>query len=232
MIALSGEEHRKTFFEHKGLACAEGYSTLLAGSPSVKPDNNAFAEAHNGNSGFTAYFQRRLVTMLKANRLEKGLPQLLEDVRASLEAVSAYPIPITNPFNSMYQLIFKITMRTVACDDIANDPELLARCLRYFETIEESATPLSIMFPRMPLWSKAKRTHAGFQLYTIFKHIIETRSVNRSERHDALQYLIDQGDSVVDIISVSPLYPPSMPFTDTYSLSLAHSSLDSSILES
>jgi hypothetical protein len=204
VIALSGEDQRKVFFEHKGLACAEGYSTLLAGSPSVKPDNNAFAETHNGNSGFTAYFQRRLVTMLKANRLEKGLPQLLQDVRASLDDVSSDGSLIMDPFESIYELIFKITMRTVACDDIANDPAILAQCLRYFETIEGSATPLSIIFPRMPSWSKAKRTHAGFKLYTIFKRLIESRAGDNCERHDALQYLIDQGDGVVDIISVRP----------------------------
>ena len=232
VVAVSGDEGRKVFFEHKGLAFAEAYgeyqlvvvssgahiflaaygceanafvAALLAGQPSVKQDNSLMAEDHGGDSGFSAYFSKRLIAMLKGNQLKKGLPQLLKDCRAMLDGLAAQPDGLTEPFDSIYRMVFKFTMRTVACNEIADDPVLLARTLKLYEEVESAASNLGIMYPWLPLPSKFKRFYAGSQLYMIFKRVVDERKKTSRREDDALQYLLDQGDSVTDIITVSHL---------------------------
>ncbi len=96
-------------------------------------------------------------------------------------------------------------MRIVGCDDIADDPELLEKTLRLYETIEESATPTAILFPRFPSLPIIKRTIAGARLYMIFKKIVEERNKTGKRGDDPLQYLMDQGDNMSMIIEVGLL---------------------------
>lgn len=202
VIGLKGEEARKIFFESKQLGFAEGYAALLGGGPTVKKDeNNPLSENNAGDSGFSAYFNKRLVNMLKGNQLKKGLPRLLQDARENLDKLAAEPSGVTNPFDSIYRLVFQFTMRTVACNEIADDPATLSKCLQLYEAIEGTATPWSIMYPWMPLWSKVKRTTAGAQLYMIFKRVVDARNNSGIRGDDPLQYLIDQGDNITDMLT-------------------------------
>ncbi|KAK1070750.1 hypothetical protein LTR12_013769 [Friedmanniomyces endolithicus] len=202
IIGVAGPEARKVFLENKGLAFAEGYAAMLGGSPKVKKEaHNPFSEDAGQESGFSAYFNKRLVNMLKGNQLKKGLPQLLQDARISLDKLVAEPTNVTDPFDSIYRMVFQFTMRTIACNDIADDPRTLSKCLEYFETIDGTATPWSIMYPWMPLWSKVKRTAAGAKLYMVFKRVVDGRTKSGIRGDDPLQYLIDQGDDVTSIVT-------------------------------
>lgn len=200
VIGLSGEKERKVFFEHKGLSMAEGYAALLAGSPEVKPDNNIFADAHGGDTAFSRYFSARIVALLKGPMLKKGLPQLMLDAQASMEKLKANPTGITDPFDSIYRMVFQFTMRTVAANEIANDPVQLARCLELYEAVEGAASSWNIAYPWLPLPGKLKRSYGGAQLYIMFKKIIDERKKTGRREDDALQFLLDQGDSLIDIM--------------------------------
>jgi len=201
VVAISGEESRKVFFEHRGLGFAEAYAALLGGQPkSPKDDGNALlGELRNDEGDFSAYFNKRLINMVKGNQLKKNLPLLLADARSALDSLGSSGS--TDPFDSIYRMVFQFTMRTVACNDIANDHALLERTLKLYEAIEGTGTPLSIMFPWMPVPAKVKRTYAGAQLYMIFKRVVDGRNQSGIKEDDALQYLMDQGDSVTDIIT-------------------------------
>lgn len=201
VVALSGEEPRKIFFENKNLAFGEGYGALLGGSPDVKVDNNPLAESAAGSSEFSHYFTKRLTAMLKGPVLKNGLPQLLKDARANIDKLANDPSGVTNPFDSIYRLVFHVTMRTVACNDVANSPELIEQCLHHFEAIEGTGTPLSIMYPWMPVPAKFKRLYAGAQLYRIFQKVVDERKRTGIKDDDALQFLIDQDDSITDILT-------------------------------
>lgn len=203
VVALSGEERRKLFFENHGLAFSEGYATLLAGAPQVKENNNAFSKNNAGNTGFSQWYKKRLVRVLSGQQLKNLLPQILRDVRSNLDAVAADSPLITDPFESIYRIVFQITVRSVACNEIANDDDLRERFLGLFETIEGAATPLSIMFPWLPLPSKARKLYSGAQLYRIVKKVMDDRKLLGRREDDALQYLMDQGDTMLNIISVS-----------------------------
>ena len=104
-------------------------------------------------------------------------------------------------------MVFKLTMRTVACNEIADDTHLLARTLSLYEDVEATATPFSIMFPWLPTPAKFRRLYSGSQLYMIFKRVVDERKKENRRENDALQYLIDQGDSITDIIQVSSCSP-------------------------
>ena len=203
VIGMSGDESRRLFFESKHLGFSEGYGALLGGSPTVnKKQNNPLSEAEHTTDGFSNYFAKRLTARVKGPALSAGLPQLLEDTRASFRELAAQETKTTDPFDSIYQLVFQLTMRTVACVEIASDHEMLRKILVLFETIESTATPLSIMYSWMPWPSKFRRTYAGAQLYIIFKNIIDKRAQEGRREDDTLQYLIDQGDDVTKIITV------------------------------
>lgn len=93
------------------------------------------------------------MALLKGPQLKRGLPQLLLDARANLDAL--VESGSTDPFDSIYKMIFAFTMRTVACNEIADDPKMLAKCLSYFEGIQDAVSPVTVMYPWMPTIGKA-----------------------------------------------------------------------------
>ena len=206
VIGMSGDESRRIFFEHRYLGFAEGYGALLGGSPQVEKKKEDVS-SDESDDDFGSYFAKRLMAMLKGPILAQGLPQLLEDVRARCAAFAAQEVKSTEPFDSIYRVVFQLTMRTVACVEIADDDDMLKRVLQLFETIESTATPLSIMYPWMPLPSKVRRTYAGAQLYMILKKIIDKRKQEGRREDDTLQYLLDQGDDLYKIITVGAFIP-------------------------
>lgn len=57
------------------------------------------------------------------------------------------------------------------------------------------------MYPALPLPAKLQRTWSGAQLYMIFKRIVDARNAEGRRDDDGLQFLMDQGDNVTDIIT-------------------------------
>ncbi|QIX02177.1 hypothetical protein AMS68_007694 [Peltaster fructicola] len=203
VIGLSGLEGRRMFFDSKAMNFSEGYQALLAGAPPVKknPTSILSNESVSDDSDFGAYFSRCLVAMLKGNQLAKGLPNMVKDVRARLDELASNPKHETDPFDSIYRVVYQLTMRTVACNEIASDDKLLKRSLHLYEEVENAASPWLIMFPWAPLYGKFKRTLAGAELYMIFKKIVDARAKEGRREDDALQFLIDQGDDITKIIT-------------------------------
>jgi hypothetical protein len=132
-----------------------------------------------------------------------GLSQLIADTNSKLKDIESSPGGITDPFDSVYKIVFQLTIRTVGCNEIANDPRLQAKTLGFFETIEQSATPAGVIFPWLPTPAKLKRTYAGGSLYMMFQGIVNERKRTRKREEDALQFMLDQGDDVTMIIRVS-----------------------------
>jgi hypothetical protein len=127
----------------------------------------------------------------------------MADTKARLENIASSPGGITDPFDSVYKIVFLLTMRTVGCNEIANDPTLLAKALSFFEIIQQSGTPAGVIFPWLPTPAKLKRTYAGGNLYMIFQRIVNERKRTGKREDDALQFMIDHGDDVRNIIGVS-----------------------------
>ncbi|KAH6644276.1 cytochrome P450 6A1 [Boeremia exigua] len=196
IVALTGEEGRKLFFESRELGFAEGYAVLFGGSPSTdKYDTEKRAEEDMSN-----HFSRRLAALLKNDQFRRKLSMLTSDTQEALRAIKNDPRGRTNPFESVYRLVFRLTIRLLGAHEIAENAELLEETLGLFEYIEASSTATSIILPKLPSPAVLKRTYAGARLYMIIENIIKKRAASDEKHDDALQYLLDQGDRTHKII--------------------------------
>ncbi|KAF2725222.1 cytochrome P450 [Polychaeton citri CBS 116435] len=192
VVALTGEEGRRVFMEARELEASEGYEILLGGQPQDATSTDSI--------GFEP-FKKRLVKLLKGSVLKDNLPLLLSDLHGLFEEMAADPMKITQPFESIYGVVFKLTMRTVACNEVADSPELCTKILRCFETIEKTGdNAFAVLFPSVWTPNKARRTWAGAQIYMVFKKIADERARSGKREKDAMQLLLDQGDNVKQII--------------------------------
>lgn len=93
-------------------------------------------------------------------------------------------------------------MRTVGCNEVANNSELVKETMRLNQTIELMGTPMAIMFPWFPSPGVIRNFYAGTKLYMIFDEVAKARRAEGRKEQDAMQALLDQGDSVKDILGV------------------------------
>ncbi|KAF2200677.1 cytochrome P450 6A1 [Delitschia confertaspora ATCC 74209] len=201
IVGLSGEKGRKLFFESRELGFGEGYAVLFGQSPpKVNPEAIQSETEKEGNKEFSSHIHRRLHALLSGAEFKRKLPTLLSDVSEAIEDLKNDASSLTDPFESIYRIVFKLTIRMVGAREMAEDPSIREKTLSLFETIEQSATPLTVMFPKLPTIAKLKRTYAGTQLYMILKRIIEKRKASGEKEEDSLQFMLDQGDKIKDVI--------------------------------
>ncbi|CCF32569.1 cytochrome P450 6A1 [Colletotrichum higginsianum] len=196
IVGLSGDAGRRLFFESKDLGFSEGYAVLFGQSPTVEALDVGEGKDHDINN----HFIRRIVFLLKNEQFRRKLPTLIADTQEAMDAIGNDPSGVTNPFESLYHIVFRLTIRMVGADDIADDAQLLEQTLALFETIEASATATSVMFPKVPSPALLKRTYAGTKLYFLIEGIIKKRTASGEKHDDALQYMLDQGDRTFRII--------------------------------
>ena len=202
MVGPTGEKYHKAFFENRGFSLSAGYATLIGGWPKIKEDSNPFTEFHlDHDFGFPGYLHKRLLTLLKRPRIEQMLPYMLRDARGHFDRIAKSPNGITEPFETIYCAVFSFTMRTVACHEAADNPELLEKVLHLYEWVEDRATPSAVMFPWFPTISKLKKMYVGARLYRLFSRIKAARVKENRREDDALQFLMDQGDNNLYITS-------------------------------
>lgn len=179
--------------------CLCSYASLFAGAPPAKEDTTE--DGSTPSSDDPGWFLRRVLALLKGDVLRRGMPTLISDTRKSLDAMAADPSGLTDPFESIYRVVYQLTMRTVACHEIAEDPALLSKTLHLYEEVERAATPAVVMYPWLPTPAKFRRMWGGAQLYMIFKKIVADRLRTNTRSEDALQICMDSGDDIKTIIT-------------------------------
>ena len=102
----------------------------------------------------------------------------------------------------MINLVYQLTHRTLGSNDVANDPELLAKTLAIFGRMDDSSA-INVMFPRLPTPNKLKRMWAGASLHWTFQKIMNERRRTGRRETDAMQEMMDQGDTDIVVSSVS-----------------------------
>lgn len=196
IVALSGDKGRQLFFDSKDLGFAEGYAVLFGQAPKVAQHDDGTGKDDDLNN----HFSRRLTFLLKNEQFRRKLPTLISDVQQGIDAIRNDPSGTTNPFESLYRIVFRLTIRMVGADEIAEDPKVLEETLKLFEMIDNSATATSVMFPRFPSPAVLKRTYAGARLYFLIESIIKKRAASDEKHDDALQYMLDQGDRTFKVV--------------------------------
>ncbi|KAH0269333.1 cytochrome P450, partial [Aureobasidium melanogenum] len=196
VVGVSGDEARRAFMDSRHLDATSGYAALFAGAPTVPKAVDSDQEDINDQ-----HFFKRITAMLKRENFVKSLDALISDTRSRLEDLVKDPKGMTDPFESIYGIVYQLTMRTVACNEIADDRALLDTTLDMFEKIEASSSPKLIILPWFPFPGKLRRLWYGGRLYMIFKKIIEDRAKTGRREDDPLQFMIDKGDDVKEILT-------------------------------
>lgn len=129
----------------------------------------------NGLDEYTSPFNRRISWSQKTDQLHKILRIVVVDVRDGIDTLSKDLSGATNLLGSIYRLIFKLTIRLVGAEELAEELVLRRKFEGYFTMLGEIAGPISAMFPRFPWLSMIKRFYAGTRIYVILDNIVKTR---------------------------------------------------------
>ncbi|KAK1998303.1 cytochrome P450 6A1 [Colletotrichum falcatum] len=202
LVGVGGVEGRRLFFESRDLDFAKGYGALLNATPEI----NLSSGERSSDDNFDVKFNRTLVRLLRKDVLSQRLHLLVSDARRTMDDLAARIAPgcefgTSDPFEDMYRLVFQLTVRMVGCDEVAEDPALLRRVLTIFEGIDGAATATKIMFPWMPTVGHLRRVVSGAKMYRILEGLIRERKARGVPRDDALQFLIDNGDSTIEMVA-------------------------------
>lgn len=193
IVGITGESGRKTYFETKSLNMMKGYETLFVQSPKVDIDH--------GPEEFGPWFNRSLKKMLSRDAFVSNLDVLTSDVRNIFKDLMARPgKKMMNPYDDLYRMVYQLTMRTVGCDEIAENRELGDRTLQLFESFEKLTSPARMVLPWLPTPSYIRRMSTGAKLFFTFDNIVKERKRTGVRRNDALQHFLDQGATVALVI--------------------------------
>lgn len=151
---------------------------------------------------------------MKREVLAANLRKLTSDTRTSLEGLMgpshdpSLPPGVMKPFDTIYEIVFQLTMRTVGAHEISTNPALLKKMLGLFETIERAGSATKIIFPWAPSLGHLRRIMAGAQVYMMLGNIVKSRREKGVRYEDAMQVLVDSSSSVMDITTfvVGSLY--------------------------
>lgn len=221
VVGLTSDATRQVFFDNKHFGFAEGYGGLAEGFSVLFGPSSSSSESSKDGDGkpkpppmdFSKYFNSRMIRVLRTDVLQRNLPTLIADTQARLGELVALAednksgngagAGITDPFESIYKAVFQLTMRTVGCNDLAEDMPLMSKMLHWYVTVEKTTSPVAVMYPWIPTYAMIKRTVAGMRLFTTIKKIGDERLRTGSRSEDAMQILIDQGDEMGNIVGVS-----------------------------
>lgn len=182
------------------------YAVLLSASPDLK---NADPE-----DKFAAWFSKELIKLMKRENLLKFLPKLIKDSSSFYERLAdnnGTDQGMFDPFVEMNRLIYQLTMRTVGSTEIAESEDLLARTFKLVTQIGENSSTARIIIPWLPTWRYIKRLTSSARLYMIMNKFAEERKATGRREDDAMQLLLDDGESGLKIVEVNLAVPKPLP---------------------
>lgn len=194
VAAIHGEANRKLFLDSNQLDFGAGYSVLFQGGPDVQDDLSDAALSE----GFYKWLRKTIVAVTRRERLVQVLPTMLNDARTAIHELGSSGI--TDPFDSIYELVYWMSMRIIGPNEISNDRQLLKHTLQLLDKLQSNAQPMGIIAPWMPLPSTLRRAWAGLKLYNIYAGFVRTRQQKGIRENDTLQELLDQGISTVNAL--------------------------------
>ena len=130
------------------------------------------------------------------------VPDMIKTLRSDLDQLVKQETKIIKPFETIYDYLFRMIVRVVGCNELADDDVARAKVLRNFHMIENAGTPFTIMYPKIPTIAYLKRMWGGGQIWMVFDKYIKERNKTGRKENDPLQYLMEVGDDTTQIISV------------------------------
>lgn len=115
---------------------------------------------------------------------------------------------LTNPFDTIYRTVFRLTVNTIAASSISASPAVCDALVKIFHELDQSGTPATILFPWFPWWERVQRFYLMKHFYDIMTAAVDERRKEGRNEEDPLQYLIDEGLSSLEITQVCLSSPP------------------------
>lgn len=131
------------------------------------------------------------------------LPNLFSDVDRVLKTWG--PEGQVNLFDSIYRVVFQMTIRMATCDDLAMNAEDVVRVRKLYWTLEKTATAVSVLMPWIPSKAKKENKQATVDLYMLLNGYVEKRRKVGERTPHAIDHLIAEGVDNEGIIMVSML---------------------------
>ncbi|EGN97696.1 hypothetical protein SERLA73DRAFT_111015 [Serpula lacrymans var. lacrymans S7.3] len=104
-----------------------------------------------------------------------------------------------DPFTSVYNLVFHLTIRTLGATELADDLVTVEKLAELFWNSENEFSFIHAVVPWIPSRAKKNRDKAISALYEIFADTINKRKAEQRSENDAVQLMLDQGDTVNEI---------------------------------
>jgi hypothetical protein len=112
---------------------------------------------------------------------------------------------VTNIYSTVPQLVFKLMHRGVGVTEICDDPKLFHWTYRIYRKFEKTTSNAHIVFPWLYTPSHVWRLFLATRLYLDVTRILTKRKKEERREDDAMQYLMDKGESMHTIVEVSLL---------------------------
>ncbi|KAF8552087.1 cytochrome P450 [Imleria badia] len=192
VIVVSGESARKAFFANRAFDLTEGFKVLSGAIPMVKGVTSELQTRR------IALIHKRLVSLQKNDHLEQLIVPILDDCQRVMDTWGASGT--IDPFEKIYELVFQTTVRSIASQEIADDPALVARLKSLYDILDSGTTPATVLLPWLPFPSMLKKLMATKEVYDIVSRAIDIRLKSGKPQNDTLQMLIDAQDDRLVIV--------------------------------
>ncbi|KAG1876184.1 cytochrome P450 [Suillus subluteus] len=192
VIVVSGESARKSFFANKHFDLTEGFKVLSGAIPVVKGVTSDLQTKR------IAQIHKRLSSVQRNEHLSGLIAPILEDCRRVMETWG--PSGTFDPFEKIYELLFQITVRSLSCEELADDPVQVARLKELYDTLDSGTTPATVLLPWLPGPSMLKKLLATKKIYDIIVRAIDERERSGISKPDTLQMLLDEKDERLVIV--------------------------------
>ncbi|RDB29921.1 Lanosterol 14-alpha demethylase [Hypsizygus marmoreus] len=192
VIIVSGESARQTFFTAKGLDLTEGFKILSGAIPMVRGVTSDLQTKR------ISQIHKRLALVQRNSSLSDLIPLILEDSRKVMETWGASGT--FDPFENVYELIFQTTLRSLSCTEISDDPVLVARLKKLYDTLDHGTTPATVLLPWLPTPAMLKKLWATKEIYDIVVAAVNAREQSGISRNDTLQMLLESGDDRLVVV--------------------------------
>ncbi|KAL9087955.1 MAG: hypothetical protein Q9159_003397 [Coniocarpon cinnabarinum] len=230
VVGLTGRIGRQLFFHNRHLRLREGlvihsesgetivpdadangsYAILLGNVPQATKDadevvaaeKDAASASEKSGGNYDSWMAATFSRLLRSESLEQPI-----------QTIKDSSLTFTDPFDSLYRLVFQLTVRLLCCDEIADDSKRRSKMLYLYETIENSSTPTTIILPTwfpnpFQLWIGI----SGLRLYLMLKAAIDTKRKTPVRKRDTLELLLDEnaGNEKIAMFTISRIYAGKM----------------------
>ncbi|KAJ7848485.1 cytochrome P450 [Mycena olivaceomarginata] len=198
VVALRGKGASSMFFNSKSLSFEAGYRLMHGMAP--EPHDVNLKEYSELASPTMA---KRVSTMLKTDYYERMLPQMLRIVEETFDSHTSASF---DPFDVLKPSVVRVILNLLISERMAEEPGNVSAMTSIIAQLSSGGSMLSIVLPWLPTPGRLKKINAVKNLYFLVSKLVAQRKLEEHPKADILQHLLDEGDSMTNIISCLTLF--------------------------